>query len=144
MHSEWYSRAMLPNRIRASAIAILNLKGGVGKTHTSRFLASVAQERKHRILLIDLDPQASLTRLFVEHVEPEQSVAELFNPAADIEPETLLNRTAFSHIDLIPSAPELSAFDISKQAHWEETDSHLALVDLIEQLRAQYDLIVID
>jgi cellulose biosynthesis protein BcsQ len=42
-------------------ITVLNLKGGVGKTHTVWILSSVCQERGLRILLIDTDTQANLT-----------------------------------------------------------------------------------
>jgi chromosome partitioning protein len=135
----------MPANMRSAAVVtVLNLKGGVGKTHTSWLLASVGQERKDQILLIDLDTQANLTRSFLDAVEPEQSAAALFNPAAEIEASSIVHHTTFSHIDLIPAVPQLSAFDVSKQADWEETDSHLALIDPIQQLRSQYDLIVID
>jgi MinD-like ATPase involved in chromosome partitioning or flagellar assembly len=41
-------------------ITVLNLKGGVGKTHTAWLLAAVCQERGKRILLIDTDTQGNL------------------------------------------------------------------------------------
>ncbi len=65
---------MAEHRQRARVITVLNLKGGVGKTHTSWLLASVAQERRERILLIDLDTQANLTRSFLDQVDPLGSV----------------------------------------------------------------------
>ena len=71
----------------ASVITVLNLKGGVGKTHTSWLIAGVCQERAQRVLLIDTDPQANLTRSFVA-VEPEVlGTAQLLNPAE--EPDIL-------------------------------------------------------
>lgn len=42
-------------------LTILNLKGGVGKTHTVRLFAGVRQERAKRILAIDADNQGNLT-----------------------------------------------------------------------------------
>jgi len=129
---------------KAHVITVLNLKGGVGKTHTSWLLASVAQERGRRILLVDLDTQANLTRSFLDSVEPTRSVAELFNPAGDTSATPLIHRTSFSHIDIIPASTQLVAFDESKQRKWEETDQHLTLVDPINAVRGQYDLIVFD
>jgi chromosome partitioning protein len=128
----------------APVITVLNLKGGVGKTHCSWLLASVAQERGRRILLIDLDTQANLTRSFLETVDPKTSVAELFNPASDGTAAALIHRTAFSHIDIIPASTHLVPFDVSDQRVWEATDQHFTLVDPINAVRNQYDLIVID
>src|SRR3954463_5663053 len=92
----------------AAVIAVLNLKGGVGKTNTTWILASVAQEREQRILLIDLDTQANLTRSFLDTVDPQRSVAELFNPAAQPDILKLIHRTTYSHIDVIPACPQLA------------------------------------
>jgi len=44
-------------------IAVAGRKGGAGKTTTALNLAGVLVERGLRVLLVDLDPQASLTRL---------------------------------------------------------------------------------
>lgn len=129
---------------QAPVLTVLNLKGGVGKTHTSWVLASVAQERGERILLIDLDTQGNLSRSFLDQVALAESVAMLFDPSAEINPLALVQRTAFSHIDLIPATAALAPFDESNQAEWEKTDGHLALVDAVRQLRRHYDLVVCD
>jgi len=44
-----------------ATVAILNQKGGVGKTTVTLGLASAAQAAGHRVLVVDLDPQASAT-----------------------------------------------------------------------------------
>lgn len=129
---------------QATVLTVLNLKGGVGKTHTSWVLASVAQERGRRILLVDLDTQSNLTRSFLDNATLRESVAMFFDPSADADAPALVQRTAFSHIDIIPSTASLAPFDESNQKEWERTDGHLALTDPVQRLRRHYDFIIFD
>jgi chromosome partitioning protein len=136
---------MMADRARtAHVLTVLNLKGGVGKTHTSWVLAGVAEERNQRILLVDLDPQANLSKSFLDEVPLRESVAALFDPSAEPDALTLVHRTLFSHIDIIPASVALASFDESKQGEWERTDSHLVLRDAVATLRNHHDLIVFD
>lgn len=135
----------MPERARtAHVLTVLNLKGGVGKTHTSWVLASVAQEREQRILLIDLDTQGNLSKSFLDQPHPGETVASLFDPSAEVDARSLVQRTLFSHIDVIPSSAALAPFDESDQKKWEQTDGHLSLLDAVQSLRRHYDLIVFD
>src|SRR4051812_37208703 len=121
-------RNMKPPRVaQAPVITVLNLKGGVGKTHTSWLLASVCQELQNRILIVDTDPQGNLTSSFVPAADVVPGVEQLFNPATDGSHEGIIRRTQFSHIDVVPASPSLARFDLSDQRQWESADLHLAL-----------------
>src|SRR2546426_1280050 len=90
---------------QTNVITVLNLKGGVGKTHTAWLLASVCQERSLRVLALDTDAQGNLTNSFLSDGSSQPGVEMLFDPAAEQEPHALVRRTAFSHIDFVPSGP---------------------------------------
>src|ERR1700676_5003703 len=129
---------------QGKAITVINLKGGVGKTHTTWLLAAICEERSRRLLLIDLDTQANLTGSFMEQPLGETGIEALFHPGAEHDPQALVRRTRFPNIDLLPASSTLARFDLSDQKQWERADLHLSLVDSVEQLRTLYDYIIFD
>lgn len=73
---------------RCPVVAVMNLKGGVGKTTiTSQLFGYLQKEEKSRILLIDFDPQFNLSQFFLtreetdQRTEKDQSVLALFEPS---------------------------------------------------------------
>src|SRR5438132_13774667 len=95
-------------RRRAHVLTVLNLKGGVGKTHTAWLLASVCQERGLRVLALDTDAQGNLTSSFLTDGSPRPGIEALFDPASEQATQALARHTAYAHIDFIPSPPALA------------------------------------
>lgn len=126
-----------------NVITVLNLKGGVGKTHTTWLLAAICQERGKRILLIDTDTQGNLTNSFLDSADLP-GVELFFHPASEVDIDRLVRATAYSHIDVIPCGSALAPLDLSNQREWEKADLHFALTDAVSQLKVQYDYIVFD
>jgi len=128
----------------AKAITVINLKGGVGKTHTAWLLTCVCAERGTRLLAIDCDTQANLSRSLLEDRDIAPGLEVLFHPAADTDPTKLIRPSRFPSVDILPARPSLARFDVADQATWEKSDLHLSFVDLVAELRGQYDYLVFD
>lgn len=129
---------------RAQAITVINLKGGVGKTHTAWLLAGVCQERSRRALVIDTDTQGNITKSLIGSGSPLPGIETLFDPRTDADPATVIRKTRFSHIDLLPASPVLAAYDFSDQRQWEQSDLHLSLADALHDVRRDYDFFIFD
>jgi len=127
-----------------AVITVLNLKGGVGKTHTVWSMLGVCQEQGRRILAVDTDAQANLTRSLLAEVYDRPGAAALFHPAADAEPDDLIHSTKYPSVDLLPATAALAAFDSSDRIAWEKSDVHLNLADFLSQTRQRYDYVLID
>src|ERR1700712_252171 len=97
-------------------IAVVNFKGGSGKTTTAAHLAQHLALRGHRVLAIDLDPQASLSSL--HGFQPEFDVGanetlyaairydELRRPLREV-----IQKTNFPGLDIVPANIELMEFE---------------------------------
>src|SRR5262249_61931451 len=62
-------------RVPASVVSVINYKGGVGKTTLTANIGADLAARGRRVLLVDLDPQASLTFSFYRPSEWEEQLA---------------------------------------------------------------------
>jgi chromosome partitioning protein len=126
-------------------IAVSNQKGGVGKTTTTLNLAAALREMGKRVLLVDLDPQGSLTVaagvLEVDAVRVsigELLVARAQNQRADIR-EAIMRTPA--GIDLVPGNGMLSAAEISLAS---ALNRESVLTACLAPVVDQYDYVLID
>ena len=98
------------------AIAILNLKGGVGKTVTAVNMAHIlAADHKQRVLLVDCDSQCNATEFF--GVRPGMGTVTLADILrGDFEPyvSELVTGTDYPGVDVIPGSDELMDMDMSQ------------------------------
>ena len=84
---------------RERIIALPNRKGGVGKSTTSLNLGGAIADRGHRVLLVDLDPQASLSRLLLAE-DPVQGIGTCLR-APGIDATPLISHVG-ENLDLLP------------------------------------------
>ena len=134
---EKYFRKTKENSHLANIIAISNQKGGEGKTTISLFL-SEALSLDAKVLLVDWDPQANATRLFIN--EPERTVFDCMgyrkNPKSSVE--TVIIQVN-SRLHLLPSSLSLANFTTA----FERSDFEL-LKDALLPILSSYDYIIID
>jgi chromosome partitioning protein len=125
---------------RPRVVAIVNQKGGVGKTTTAINLAAALAERGRHVLLIDLDPQANSTSgLGIDPGRARLTVYQLLAGEACIDEVAIA--TAVSGLYLVPSQLALAGAEI-ELASMSERERRLRLA--LEQLQGGYGHVLID
>jgi cellulose biosynthesis protein BcsQ len=114
--------------------ALVNQKGGVGKTTVTLGLASAAAAARATVLVVDLDPQGSSTWVLgVDPYEVRVSTAEVLDTGSAVE--AVVTSSWAVHVDVVPSSPRLLTH--------EQTPAQ-RLADALADLVDDYDAILID
>ena len=120
-------------------LTITNTKGGVGKTTTAANLAAGFADKNHRTLLVDLDPQAHVTRCFLPEA-PDRNVGDFIMDRPS-QAARSVSSTAYPNLDIVPATTRLTetAELLSSRIRREER-----LRRALESLKKDYREVVLD
>ncbi len=134
-------------------VSVVNFKGGSGKTTTAAHLAQHLALTGHRVLAIDLDPQASLTAL--HGIQPEldrfPSLYEALRYDSGRRPITdVIRPTNIPGLDIVPGNLELQEYEYDTpvaMADRSTTEGRLfftRITKALQEVDDRYDIVVID
>ena len=134
-------------------IAVANFKGGSGKTTTSAHLAQYLALQGHRVLAIDLDPQASLSALFGVMPEVDVKANQTLYAAIRYDEHRrplheVIRPTYFDGLDLVPGNLELMEFEHATPMALRTRASHeifyTRIARALDDVAERYDVVVVD
>jgi chromosome partitioning protein len=146
-----FFKAQTEDAPKGRVIALMNQKGGVGKTTMAFNLAHAFHHQGKKVLCIDMDPQSNFSSLFEVKIEEGKNIHHLLvNSVKELK---ALHTPIFFNdvlvkspegIDLLPSGQELSGFELTVAGI--NAPRQLLLKKFIEKfnLRSLYDVIIID
>jgi chromosome partitioning protein len=135
---------------KLQVVAVVNFKGGSGKTTTATHLAQHLSLTGHRVLAIDLDPQASLSALhgFQPELDKNPSLYDAIRYDQLVPLAEIIRPTNFPLLEIIPANLELQEFEyetpLAMQTSLEGKRFFTRLGKALETVDDRFDVVIID
>jgi chromosome partitioning protein len=124
----------------AKIYALVNQKGGVGKTTTAINLGAYLTQSDQRVLIVDVDPQANATAsLGVDHGQIKLSSYDAL--IADVPPSEIVMKNRKLNLSLLPSSTDLAGAQVEMT---QLPGREKLLKRVLKDLEAHYDYLLID
>ena len=125
----------------ARVIAMVNQKGGVGKTTSTINLGAALAELGRKVLMVDFDPQGALSAGF--GVNPHELDTTVYTVMMDRKTDVrdAIRATEFPNMDLLPANIDLSAAEVQLV---NEVAREQVLASALKKVKDDYDVVLID
>ena len=128
-------------------ITILNQKGGVGKSSTTHHLSGTLSQMGRKVLLLDADPQSSLTQgiwgpVATRQLDSASTIASVL--AGDRpHPQQVIHPTPLPGVDLVPGSRAATTFN-TPDPHLASYEAQGVIREFLEESAEGYDVILAD
>jgi chromosome partitioning protein len=123
-------------------IAVVNEKGGVGKTVTVINLGAGISLKGKKVLVVDMDPQFNTTKgLGVTPGENGPSIYDVIKVPKPVPVESAIVKTGWEHLDLLPSHVDLSGLEVELV---DQPGRENRLKERLSPVLDLYDFILVD
>jgi chromosome partitioning protein len=124
----------------ARIIAVLNQKGGVGKTTTTVNVGAFMAKQGKKVLLVDLDPQGNATSgLGFDKLQLTSTTYSLLLEGTNAN--NVRHATSVKNLDMLPTNSDLSGAEVQLATL---PDRELKLKAALHDIAAEYDIVLID
>lgn len=129
-----------PGPASARVLAVVNQKGGVGKSTTSVNLSATLGELGQRVLLVDLDPQGNATSGFgLNRTQRERCIYDAL--LGEVPMEQLIEPVEVEHVFVVPATIQLAGAEIELVSALSRENR---LKNILAPVRGDFDFIIID